>query len=50
MPFWADPNFMQAAMRLQQSLLAAQPRNNESTSQPNLFQQMMGIPFNNNIL
>ncbi|CAO3670227.1 unnamed protein product [Rhizopus microsporus] len=49
MPFWADPNFMQAAMRLQQSLLAAQPRNNESTSQPNLFQQMMGIPFNNNI-
>ncbi|ORE09937.1 hypothetical protein BCV72DRAFT_47483 [Rhizopus microsporus var. microsporus] len=48
-PFWADPNFMQATMRLQQSLLAAQQRNNESTSQPNLFQQMMGIPFNNDI-
>ncbi|KAI9277474.1 hypothetical protein BY458DRAFT_505085 [Sporodiniella umbellata] len=43
-PFWADPNFIQASMRMQQSLLSGQSQNNSS----NLFQQMMmGTPNNN---
>lgn len=37
-PFWADPNFIQASMRMQQSLLSGQPQNNNTSS---LFQQMM---------
>ncbi|OBZ86965.1 Ubiquitin domain-containing protein DSK2b [Choanephora cucurbitarum] len=51
-PFWADPNFIQASMRLQQAMMAGQ-NNNSNTShgdnntQSNLLQQMMmGLPTN----
>ncbi|KAI7899472.1 uncharacterized protein BX663DRAFT_537990 [Cokeromyces recurvatus] len=49
-PFWADPNFIQASLRLQQAMMSAQNNNNNnSQQQPNLFQQMFmgGFPSNN---
>ncbi|KAG2214003.1 hypothetical protein INT47_001274 [Mucor saturninus] len=52
-PFWADPNFIQASMRMQQMMSGA---NNTNTAQPdqqqqqqNMFQQMMmGLSSNSN--
>ncbi|KAI8380719.1 hypothetical protein BD560DRAFT_386914 [Blakeslea trispora] len=53
-PFWADPNFIQASMRLQQAMMSGQNNNNnnnnnhnENNTQSNLLQQMMmGLPTN----
>lgn len=53
-PFWADPNFIQASLRMQQAMMAGQ-QNNTSTTTPNttnannqqqnmLQQMMMGFP------
>lgn len=52
-PFWADPNFIQASLRMQQAMMAGQQNNtgnttpnttNPSNQQQNLLQQMMGFP------
>ncbi|KAI8637357.1 hypothetical protein BD408DRAFT_424634 [Parasitella parasitica] len=53
-PFWADPNFVQASIRLQQAMMAGQQAQNNNTTntnttntnqQQNLLQQMMmGFP------
>ncbi|KAK4520846.1 Vacuolar inheritance and morphology protein [Mucor velutinosus] len=52
-PFWADPNFIQASLRMQQAMMAGQQNTGNSTSnttsannqQQNLLQQMMmGFP------
>lgn len=52
-PFWADPNFIQASMRMQQMMANNNNTNNNNTStalpqensQQNLLQQMMmGFP------
>ncbi|CEP09423.1 hypothetical protein [Parasitella parasitica] len=52
-PFWADPNFIQASIRLQQAMMAGQQAQNNNTTnntantnqQQNLLQQMMmGFP------
>ncbi|GAN05923.1 plant ubiquilin [Mucor ambiguus] len=53
-PFWADPNFIQASLRMQQAMMAGQQNNtgdatpntaNANNQQQNLLQQMMmGFP------
>ncbi|KAI9469991.1 MAG: hypothetical protein EXX96DRAFT_654389 [Benjaminiella poitrasii] len=43
-PFWSDPNFIQASLRLQQAMMSSQNNNNtqqQQQQQPNLFQQML---------
>lgn len=49
-PFWADPQFIQASMRMQQAMMGSQQQPNtnntdNNTTQSNLLQQMMmGFP------
>lgn len=47
-PFWADPNFIQASMRMQQMMSANNTQPDQQQQQNMLQQMMMGFPSNGN--